>query len=235
MHLAASLIALGSLAASAAAAAAPGYQYPDFVPLHKRQTSGPSYECHANCGYLIQMSKADKDGTAYCKNEKWLQYYHGCMKCAIKENIWNDYGRGVTAAVDKCPGLKVDLEGTGQPSGQSSAPATTTVPAATTPAQQTTSSAAQQPTTTATQQPPATQSSGSSTVPSTKAPSGTTQFSTGSAGGGVVVPTVSSSAPGHSSNSTAKPSSVTVSGGAQTFGSSLFVAGMAALVAAAWF
>lgn len=29
------------------------FEFPDFVPLHRRQDPGtPAYECHANCGML---------------------------------------------------------------------------------------------------------------------------------------------------------------------------------------
>lgn len=33
------------------AVSATAFQYPDFVPLHRRQDPGtPEYDCHANCG-----------------------------------------------------------------------------------------------------------------------------------------------------------------------------------------
>mgnify|MGYP000871441820 CR=1 FL=1 len=50
MQRVAQIVALGSLASSAVAVARTGFEFPDSVPMHKRQTSGPSYECHANCG-----------------------------------------------------------------------------------------------------------------------------------------------------------------------------------------
>lgn len=48
MHFIASLVAVGSVATLASASV--GFQFPDSVPLSKRQVSGPAYECHANCG-----------------------------------------------------------------------------------------------------------------------------------------------------------------------------------------
>lgn len=47
MHFVASLVAVGSIASLASAS---GFEYPASVPLSKRQTSGPAYDCHANCG-----------------------------------------------------------------------------------------------------------------------------------------------------------------------------------------
>ncbi|GJN85617.1 hypothetical protein PLIIFM63780_009185 [Purpureocillium lilacinum] len=227
MHLAASLIAFGSLAATAAAAAAPDFVFPDPVLLQRRQAgdvSDENYKCHENCGYAIQQARTKKD--TYCKDSEWLGYFNGCMKCAIAQDIWKDYGKSVTAAAKGC-GLEANPD---QPS--SAAPSTaapTTSAAATTPAQQTTAVTSAQPTTGAQQ--PSTQSSAapSSTAPGATQPSATTS--------GVIVPTASGTAPSHSSNGTASasPSSVTVSGGSQTLGSSFFVAGVAALVAAAWF
>lgn len=52
MQLTYTAFVLGSLA-TLAAANAPAkreFQFPDTVPMHKRQTSGPAYECHASCG-----------------------------------------------------------------------------------------------------------------------------------------------------------------------------------------
>ncbi|KNG82900.1 hypothetical protein ANOM_008192 [Aspergillus nomiae NRRL 13137] len=48
MHLP-TLVTLACMAVSASA-----FQYPDFVPLHRRQDPGtPEYDCHANCGGVI--------------------------------------------------------------------------------------------------------------------------------------------------------------------------------------
>ena len=48
MHFVASLAAASVLAL--VSAAPEPFVFPDAVPLDKRQTSGPKYECHANCG-----------------------------------------------------------------------------------------------------------------------------------------------------------------------------------------
>lgn len=48
MHFVASLVAVGSMASLASASV--GFEFPASVPLSKRQTSGPAYNCHANCG-----------------------------------------------------------------------------------------------------------------------------------------------------------------------------------------
>ncbi|KAK4093703.1 hypothetical protein Purlil1_2037 [Purpureocillium lilacinum] len=245
MHLAASLIAFGSLAATAAAAAAPDFVFPDPVLLQRRQAgdvSDENYKCHENCeshvpdytrsehtdaespGYAIQQARTKKD--TYCKDSEWLGYFNGCMKCAIAQDIWKGYGKSVTAAAKGC-GLEANPDQPSSAAPSSAAP--TTSAAATTPAQQTTAVTSAQATTGAQQ--PSTQSSAapSSTAPGAMQPSATSS--------GVIVPTASGTAPSHSSNGTASasPSSVTVSGGSQTLGSSFFVAGVAALVAAAWF
>ncbi|KAJ6438245.1 hypothetical protein O9K51_08837 [Purpureocillium lavendulum] len=247
MHFAASIIALGSLAASAAAAAAPGFQFPAAVPLDKRQTSGPAYECHAHCvaclpvlplafprtkvltrdgsqGYAIQ--NAAKEG--YCKDDAWLKDLDGCLKCAIEQDIWKYYGTKVGAAAKACGLDATPVQPGGGESQSSAAPSTSA--AASTPAQQPSSSAAQP--TTGAQQPSTTQSSAAPTAPSATASGSANPPTTGT-----VSPTASGPAASHSSNSTASasPSSVTVSGGSQVLGSSLFVGGIAALVAAAWF
>jgi len=172
------------------------------------------------------------------------------MKCAIAQDIWKDYGKSVTAAAKGC-GLEANPDQPSSAAPSSAAP--TTSAAATTPAQQTTAVTSAQATTGAQQ--PSTQSSA---APSSAAPGATQPSATTS---GVIVPTASGTAPSHSSNgvsphvvtwlgcfssihpltsshrqtASASSSSVTVSGGSQTLGSSFFVAGVAALVAAAWF
>lgn len=51
MQLTQSIVVLGSLTASAIAVARPAFVIPDFVPVERRQTSGPVYECHSDCGW----------------------------------------------------------------------------------------------------------------------------------------------------------------------------------------
>lgn len=64
MQLTSSIVSLGFLASAASAIALEGFEFPDFVPMHKRQTEGPSYECHANCGkfHPADMAILDRRG-----------------------------------------------------------------------------------------------------------------------------------------------------------------------------
>ncbi|KAM3535619.1 hypothetical protein MY4038_001098 [Beauveria bassiana] len=181
MHFVASLVAVGS-AVSLASAGSIGFEFPASVPLSKRQTSGPAYECHANCGYAIQDSA--KEG--YCSDAKWKSLLSNCLDCALTYDIWKHYGTKVGAAAEKC-----GFESTPKPSGgagsaapsepaktdasapASSAPASS-APASSAPATQ--SSAASQPSapgqtsqSATAPQTTASQATGSSQVPSTSA------------------------------------------------------------------
>ncbi|EGX90683.1 hypothetical protein CCM_07103 [Cordyceps militaris CM01] len=127
MHFVASIVAVGSLASLASAGV--GFQFPDAVPLNKRQVTGPAYECHANCGYAIQDAK---DG--YCTDTRWQGLLSSCLDCALTYDIWKWYGEKVGAAAKTC-----GLDATPKPSGgsgggSSSQPAQTTTVASTTPA-----------------------------------------------------------------------------------------------------
>ncbi|KAK2776398.1 hypothetical protein CKAH01_12452 [Colletotrichum kahawae] len=74
-------------------------EWPPVVPLHARQlTSGPKYECHADCGYAILGAEQDN----YCTNETWTGLLEGCLECAEKYDIWQYYGDGVTEAAEDC-------------------------------------------------------------------------------------------------------------------------------------
>ncbi|KAM3546953.1 hypothetical protein ARSEF1564_000266 [Beauveria bassiana] len=181
MHFVASLVAVGS-AVSLASAGSIGFEFPASVPLSKRQTSGPAYECHANCGYAIQDSA--KEG--YCSDAKWKSLLSNCLDCALTYDIWKHYGTKVGAAAEEC-----GFESTPKPSGgagsaapsepaktdasapASSAPASS-APASSAPATQ--SSAASQPSapgqtsqSATAPQATASQATGSSQVPSTSA------------------------------------------------------------------
>ncbi|KAM3514407.1 hypothetical protein MY11210_001961 [Beauveria gryllotalpidicola] len=162
MHFVASLVAVGS-AASLASAGSIGFEFPASVPLSKRQTSGPAYDCHASCGYAIQDST--KEG--YCSDAKWKSLLSGCLDCALTYDIWKYYGTKVGAAAEEC-----GLEATPKPSGGAgsatpSEPAKTdaSAPASSAPASSVPASSA-----------PATQSSSSASQPS--APGQTSQSAT---------------------------------------------------------
>ncbi|TWU73413.1 hypothetical protein ED733_003695 [Metarhizium rileyi] len=98
MRITASTLLVGALVSVATALARPGFQFPDAVPLAKRQTSGPSYECHASCGHAIQDSA--KDG--YCRDQSWVKLLDDCLDCALKYQIWQWYGNKVGAAARQC-------------------------------------------------------------------------------------------------------------------------------------
>ncbi|KAF7587946.1 hypothetical protein BBP40_006485 [Aspergillus hancockii] len=88
------LITLTCMAASATA-----FQYPEFVPLHRRQDPGtPEYDCHANCGGVIVASR--KDG--YCDSDTFKTELSDCLNCALKYDIWKYYGSSVSKAATAC-------------------------------------------------------------------------------------------------------------------------------------
>jgi hypothetical protein len=43
-------VAVAAPVLALASASAAEFQFPDSVPMHKRQTSGPKFECHSACG-----------------------------------------------------------------------------------------------------------------------------------------------------------------------------------------
>ncbi|KAM3552908.1 hypothetical protein MY1884_006948 [Beauveria asiatica] len=188
MHFVASLVAVGS-AVSLASAGSIGFEFPASVPLSKRQTSGPAYDCHANCGYAIQ----DSTKKGYCSDAKWQSLLSGCLDCALTYDIWKYYGTKVGAAAEKC-----GLESTPKPSGGAgsaapSEPAKTdaSAPASSAPASSAPASSAPASSAPASSAPassaPATQSSAASqpsapgqTSQSATAPQTTTSQATGS-------------------------------------------------------
>ncbi|OGM50164.1 hypothetical protein ABOM_001032 [Aspergillus bombycis] len=93
MHLP-TLVTLACMAVSASA-----FQYPDFVPLHRRQDPGtPEYECHANCGGVITAAR--KEG--YCDTDTFKTELSDCLNCALKYDIWKYYGSSVSKAATGC-------------------------------------------------------------------------------------------------------------------------------------
>ncbi|KAL4807582.1 hypothetical protein BDV18DRAFT_135600 [Aspergillus unguis] len=88
---------IGTLISFACTAAA--FQYPDFVPLHKRQEPGtPQYECHANCGGIITASRTD----GYCDTSDFKSELSDCLDCALVYDIWKYYGDSVSSAAEEC-------------------------------------------------------------------------------------------------------------------------------------
>ncbi|KAM3431461.1 hypothetical protein NHJ13734_007281 [Beauveria thailandica] len=173
MHFVASLVAVGS-AVSLASAGSIGFEFPASVPLSKRQTSGPAYDCHANCGYAIQDSA--KEG--YCSDAKWKSLLSGCLDCAMTYDIWKYYGTKVGAAAEKC-----GLESTPKPSGGagSAAPSEPAKTDASAPASSASASSAPASSAPATQSSAASQPSApGQTSQSATAPQTTTSQATGS-------------------------------------------------------
>ncbi|KAF4949141.1 hypothetical protein FSARC_13579 [Fusarium sarcochroum] len=94
----------------------PRFEFPDTVPLMKRQQPGtPQYACHEDCGLLITLGRED----GYCDNDEWNERYGRCMTCANTYNIWQYYRNGVTSAAKEC-----DLSPTPKPSGSGAASTT---------------------------------------------------------------------------------------------------------------
>ncbi|UPK94395.1 hypothetical protein LCI18_005330 [Fusarium solani-melongenae] len=124
MQLTYTAVILASLASLASATVKRELPFPDSVPLHKRQPSGPEYQCHANCGYTILQ--ADEEG--YCDSDEWKKLLADCLKCANQYDMWGDYGNGVTGAAKAC-GIDAVPEGasSGSATGSSAVAATTVV------------------------------------------------------------------------------------------------------------
>ncbi|KAJ5471621.1 hypothetical protein N7530_008978 [Penicillium desertorum] len=91
---------LVNLAAFACAViGASAFEFPDFVPLHKRQEPGtPAYECHANCGGVITAGRTG----GYCDTDDFKTELADCLKCAVEFDIWKYYGGSVSKAATAC-------------------------------------------------------------------------------------------------------------------------------------
>ncbi|UZP34385.1 hypothetical protein NXS19_002201 [Fusarium pseudograminearum] len=114
-----SLVAYTLLAsATLAVAVDPRFEYPDTVPLVKRQQPGtPQYACHEDCGLLITLARENKD---FCDSQEWNEHYDKCMECAETYGIWKYYGSGVSKVAGQC-----DLSPTPSPSGAATEETTT--------------------------------------------------------------------------------------------------------------
>ncbi|KAL5045472.1 hypothetical protein BDW71DRAFT_183825, partial [Aspergillus fruticulosus] len=91
--------ATGVVSVAYIVASVAAFQYPDFVPLNKRQAPGtPQYECHANCGGIITASRSD----GYCDSSDFKRMLSDCLNCALKYDIWKYYGNSVSSAAENC-------------------------------------------------------------------------------------------------------------------------------------
>ncbi|KAF4446859.1 hypothetical protein F53441_9563 [Fusarium austroafricanum] len=112
-----SLVAYTLLAsATLSVALDPRFEFPDTVPLHKRQQPGtPQYACHEDCGLLITLGREK----GFCDNDEWHDHYGKCMECANTYGIWKYYGNAVSKAAKEC-----GLSPTPSPSGSTGAAST---------------------------------------------------------------------------------------------------------------
>ncbi|KAM0351707.1 hypothetical protein ACHAPU_002717 [Fusarium lateritium] len=75
------------------------FEFPDTVPLMKRQQPGtPQYACHEDCGLLITLAREKE----FCDSDEWNERYGRCMECANTYGIWKYYGEGVSKAAEQC-------------------------------------------------------------------------------------------------------------------------------------
>ncbi|OJI99317.1 hypothetical protein ASPVEDRAFT_26134 [Aspergillus versicolor CBS 583.65] len=104
-------------------AGASAFEYPEFVPLHKRQEPGtPAYECHANCGGIITDARSD----GYCDKSDFKTKLNDCLDCALEFDIWKYYGNSVSSAAEECGLDATPVEGSSSSSSSSSASETAT-------------------------------------------------------------------------------------------------------------
>ncbi|KAK1147220.1 hypothetical protein N8T08_001959 [Aspergillus melleus] len=173
---------------------ASAFDYPEFVPLHRRQDPGtPAYECHANCGGVITSSRSDD----FCDSSTFKSQLSECLKCANEFDIWKYYGNSVSKAAESC-GLDSTPEEAGD-NDKDDGSSTTVGPASTTsaePSATATGTATKAPTEAATT---SAEPEETTTAPGTTAPSSATQTftTTASAPGSShpVIPTGSKSTP----------------------------------------
>ncbi|KKK19766.1 hypothetical protein P175DRAFT_0560948 [Aspergillus ochraceoroseus IBT 24754] len=184
-----------SLACIAASAAA--FQYPEFVPLHRRQDPGtPEYNCHANCGGVIVAARTD----GYCGSSQFKSELSECLDCALEYDIWKYYGSSVSAAATNC-GLDATPVESASSTTTGTGTSTTTETTTTTSSKVESTTTSEETTTTSSATPPASVSSSSTVVSSSS-----------------LIPTASPTASGSptSSPSTPSPSTLAFEGGAST-------------------
>ncbi|KFA77813.1 hypothetical protein S40288_00519 [Stachybotrys chartarum IBT 40288] len=99
MHMISSVVTLGSMFAMVTAVSSRGVlEFPDSVPMEKRQPTGAAYDCHSDCGFAIRGARED----GYCDNEEWLGLLNDCLACANQFDIWIHYGDSVGEAAEAC-------------------------------------------------------------------------------------------------------------------------------------
>ncbi|KAL6849218.1 hypothetical protein ACO1O0_008748 [Amphichorda felina] len=219
MQLISSILVLGSLASTAVALSNLGFEFPDTVPMSKRQTSGPAYECHSDCGFAILGSRED----GYCKDDEWLDLLNSCLECAEDVGIWQYYGNNLSAAAKEC-GLDATPDpADGDGESETSATAASTATSAVEPSAAPATSVAVEP----------------SVVPTTSiaveaSPSGTSIPSYSKQGSSAAWTSSLTPTPtGYTStNSTLAPTSVPGNGASQNWGSHILVGGAAVVLAA---
>ncbi|CAH0005492.1 unnamed protein product [Clonostachys byssicola] len=223
------------------------FEFPDSVPLvEKRQEPGtPRYECHANCGTALQLSRASDFS---CDNSDFTRQFNACLDCALEFDIWQYYGNGLKAAATKC-GLDATPKPTGS-TGSSSAQSTSAAPTSAAPTSaaptSTAASSAAQTSAASSAASSSAAASSSGAAPSSSvvqtgasssasATSGAVASST-TPGSAVSTPTsrvpTSSIAGGNSTITTGSPNTpVPTAGAAQLFGSTGLIAGAAIFAA----
>ncbi|OAL49319.1 hypothetical protein IQ07DRAFT_588643 [Pyrenochaeta sp. DS3sAY3a] len=99
--------------AAAVSATAMASEEAMFASLLKRQEPGtPSYNCHANCGNAITLSKRPNP----CESEAFKTNYENCLTCSGPDNfnIWRYYGGTLSTAGAAC-GLETEPKSGEQP------------------------------------------------------------------------------------------------------------------------
>ncbi|QKX64498.1 uncharacterized protein TRUGW13939_11673 [Talaromyces rugulosus] len=99
------------------------FKLPGNLRAERRQEVAPGtplYECHANCGNAILISRTDN----YCSNSTFTSGLEACLECALTEDIWQYYGDEVASAAKTC-------SDSATPSPSSASAATATGPGST--------------------------------------------------------------------------------------------------------
>lgn len=97
--LALAVPAVASPATSYRVLRARDFQFPDVVPIEKRQDVSPDrFQCHSDCGNTI----LDGENDGYCDSSAWRSLLDACLECVPNHPIWQWYSEGVQGAAEKC-------------------------------------------------------------------------------------------------------------------------------------